>query len=63
MGLLDITDTQRTLIILASVPVIVKSFFIYFYPGTNPLQTNIPYILLLTVLTIAAIFIYYRITA
>jgi hypothetical protein len=63
MGFLDITDSQRTLIILASVPVVVKSIVMYVYPGTNPLQTNAGYLLLLTVLTIATIFVYYRIAA
>lgn len=63
MALFGLTDSQVTLIVLASVPIIVRSFVMYFYPGTNPLQSNVGYILLLTLLTVAAITVYYRITA
>lgn len=63
MAFLDTTDSQRTLIILASVPVIIRSIVMFLYPGTNPLQTNVFYLILLTLLTIATIYVYYRITA
>lgn len=63
MTFFDTTASQRTLILLATVPVIVRSIVMYFYPGSNPLQTNVAYILLLTLLTIATIYVYYRITA
>lgn len=63
MSFFQTTNTQRTLILLASIPVVVKSFVMYFYTGTNPLQGNVAYLLLLTVLTFSAIYVYYRITA
>lgn len=63
MSFFDTTDTQMTLVVLAGIPVIVRTIIMYFYPGTNPLQTNIGYLLLYTIVTLAAIFIYYRITA
>jgi len=63
MSFFTTTDTQMTLIVLASVPVLVRTIIMFFYPGTNPLQTNLWYLFLYTIVTFAAIYIYYRITA
>lgn len=62
MSFFDTTPSQRTLIILASVPVVVRTVVMYFYAGTNPLQGSIPYLLLLSALTITSIYVYFRIT-
>lgn len=58
-----LTDSQFNLVLLASVPIAVRLFVMYWYEGTNPLQNNIPLLLLYFLLSIAAIYVYYRITA
>lgn len=63
MGFFTTTETQMNLIVLASIAVVVRAITMYLHPGPNPLQKNVYYLLLYLIVTVAAIFIYYRITA
>lgn len=58
-----LSDTQYTLALLASIPVAVRGLIMAFYRGPNPLQENYFLVLLFVTLSIASIYVYYRITA
>lgn len=61
--MLGLTDSQYTLVLLASIPVIVRSVLMYLYKGPNPLQQNILLVALFSTLSVLSIYVYYRITA
>jgi hypothetical protein len=63
MTYLGLTDTQYTLVLLASIPVIARGVVMVFYRGPNPLQENLFLILLFVILSVMSIYVYYRITA
>jgi len=58
-----LSDTQFTLVLFASAPILVRLLLMYAYPGPNPLQTNGFLLLLFFILSVSSIYIYYRITA
>lgn len=61
--ILGLTDSQFNLVLLASVPIVVRLFIMYLYTGTNPLQNNIYLLSLYLALSLAAVYVYYRMTA
>jgi hypothetical protein len=58
-----LTDSQFTLVLLASIPVIVRGVIMAFYRGPNPLQANYFLVLFFVFLSVSSIYVYYRITA
>lgn len=60
---IGLSDQQFTLFFLASIPVLARTVIMFLYPGTNPLQNNLVYLLLFSLLSVSSIYVYYRITA
>ena len=58
-----LTDTQYSLVLFASAPVIVRLLLMYAFPGPNPLQKNVFLLVLFFMLSVSSIYVYYRITA
>lgn len=58
-----LSETQFTLVLFASAPILVRLILMYYYSGPNPLQRNIFLLLLFFLLSVSSIYVYYRITA